>query len=328
MTCPYCGLVFNAQWRGQVYCCRICGKKAAKQRARSKRNPAIQIVCAICHTTALRYQKNGGGRAPKTCGSRECVRQYKIVCRKRWDKLHPEKIASYKIGERGRYIRNPIWEEKRKQWQTRAWIKDVAQTISEIRRRIMIRDSLFRCYRCDRVLSNAERWGKTTSLSGLCKTCESSKAKAWRIAHPSQVKARQEGMSKRMKADARLRIAARIRARTISTIKRQCKSQHCKMKHVDYLGCTKEQARAYIEAQFIKGMTWANYGKAWEIDHVFPCSKYDLTQESERRKAFHYTNLRPLWARANRHKHAKILHKAWQPRLLLCNVIDPRQSIP
>ena len=53
-------------------------------------------------------------------------------------------------------------------------------------------------------------------------------------------------------------------------------------------------------------MTLENYGKTWNIDHVYPCSKFDLTKKEEIAKCFSWKNLRPLRASKNREKHNKI----------------------
>ena len=71
-------------------------------------------------------------------------------------------------------------------------------------------------------------------------------------------------------------------------------------------GCTTEQLRAHLERQFYTRMSWANYGRAWHIDHIVPCSAFDLTNPEQQRQCFHFSNLRPLWARANLRKSDKI----------------------
>ena len=70
-------------------------------------------------------------------------------------------------------------------------------------------------------------------------------------------------------------------------------------------GCSVQELVARIEAQFLPGMTWKNR-REWHIDHVVPCSAFDLTDESQQAVAFHYKNLRPVWALSNQTKHAKI----------------------
>lgn len=67
--------------------------------------------------------------------------------------------------------------------------------------------------------------------------------------------------------------------------------------------CSKLLLIAHIEAQFLPGMSWSNYGrKGWEIDHIKPCASFDLTQHDQVLLCFHYTNLRPLWRADNLRK--------------------------
>lgn len=63
-----------------------------------------------------------------------------------------------------------------------------------------------------------------------------------------------------------------------------------------YLGCSIDFFRGYLEGKFTPAMTWDNYGVIWHIDHILPCSSFDMTKESDREKCFHYTNLQPLLA--------------------------------
>ena len=73
----------------------------------------------------------------------------------------------------------------------------------------------------------------------------------------------------------------------------------------ELVGCTLLELRQHLESQFTIGMSWQNQG-AWHIDHIVPCSSFDLTEPSEQKKCFHYTNLQPLWAHDNLSKGAKL----------------------
>ena len=69
----------------------------------------------------------------------------------------------------------------------------------------------------------------------------------------------------------------------------------------EYLGCTGEFLYNYIQSKMTDGMTFDNI----HIDHIKPCSKFDLTKEEEREKCFHYTNLQPLFVKDNLEKSNK-----------------------
>jgi len=77
------------------------------------------------------------------------------------------------------------------------------------------------------------------------------------------------------------------------------------------IGAPIEVVRAHIEAQFVDGMTWDNWGrgwhgaKEWHLDHIKPLASFDLTDQKQLGEASHYTNLQPLWAVDNLKKGAK-----------------------
>lgn len=74
------------------------------------------------------------------------------------------------------------------------------------------------------------------------------------------------------------------------------------------LGCSLQYFIEHLESLFDTGMSWDNYGyTGWHIDHIMPCSSFDLTNESHRRRCFHFSNLRPLWASDNLSKLDKII---------------------
>ena len=65
-----------------------------------------------------------------------------------------------------------------------------------------------------------------------------------------------------------------------------------------YVCCTYKELLDHLESQFEEGMTWENHGE-WQIDHFKARSRFDPTNEEEKYKCWHYTNLQPMWASEN-----------------------------
>lgn len=68
------------------------------------------------------------------------------------------------------------------------------------------------------------------------------------------------------------------------------------------LGCPLWHLMAHFDFLFKPGMTWANHGPVWHIDHIKPCAKFDLTDPEQQKACFHWTNLQPLFAEENLRK--------------------------
>lgn len=71
-------------------------------------------------------------------------------------------------------------------------------------------------------------------------------------------------------------------------------------KYTAALGYLWSDLRAHIEALFLPGMTWANWGRRrgdWQLDHVVPLSTFHFVSLGDRRfrAAWALTNLEPLW---------------------------------
>ena len=78
-------------------------------------------------------------------------------------------------------------------------------------------------------------------------------------------------------------------------------------KTMEVIGCGMQELLAHLEKQFLPGMGWHNYGRnGWHIDHVIPCAAFDLSQPEHQKKCFHFSNLRPVWARQNESKASRI----------------------
>lgn len=91
----------------------------------------------------------------------------------------------------------------------------------------------------------------------------------------------------------------------IARIARKTKTKKSR-KTNEYLGCTFAEARAHIEKQFKRGMSWNNHGE-WEIHHIIPLAEWDLTDPQQMIRATHFTNLKPLWKAENRSIGARLI---------------------
>ena len=94
-------------------------------------------------------------------------------------------------------------------------------------------------------------------------------------------------------------VRCRNRTADIFRRKNEVKSKRTK----ELLGCSGEDFKAHIEAQFIDGMSWENRDR-WHLDHIVPLSIAESKFEVE--LLCHYTNVRPLWEKENRKKSSKL----------------------
>lgn len=126
---------------------------------------------------------------------------------------------------------------------------------------------------------------------------------AWKKRNPDKVRSSTlDYVKRKYHSDPNYKLAARVRGRIFEILKGKPTK-----KSLELLGCSVEFYKAYLEAKFEPGMTWENNtNDGWHIDHIIPLNSFDLSNEEEIRKAFHYTNTQPLWAKDNIRKHAKL----------------------
>lgn len=73
----------------------------------------------------------------------------------------------------------------------------------------------------------------------------------------------------------------------------------------EIVGCSLEELMSHLETKFTEGMNWDNYGE-WHVDHIRPCSSFNLEDPYEQMTCFHWSNLQPLWAKDNLRKGARL----------------------
>ena len=163
-----------------------------------------------------------------------------------------------------------------------------------------------KCSKCDTTRNTSDFYankGSADGRQGSCKPC-------YVAARNEYSKSNREKVNKyareRKKRDAAYHLVCTVR----SVVNRAISSRGRKFKKrtFELVGCHPKELMAYLEAQFKPGMTWENYGReTWHIDHIRPLAHFDLRKLSEQKKAFHYTNLQPLYAEENMKKGARFV---------------------
>lgn len=107
---------------------------------------------------------------------------------------------------------------------------------------------------------------------------------------------------KRYNTDIQFRMKKILRSRFKSTILEKKKYKSI----LSYIEVPLPYFIKWIEYQFDSNMSWDNQGSYWDIDHVQPCSSFDLTNEDNIKLCYNWKNLRPLEKRENYRKNNKI----------------------
>lgn len=70
---------------------------------------------------------------------------------------------------------------------------------------------------------------------------------------------------------------------------------------MDIIGCSPDFLREWIQYQLApaSGLTMANYGDKWHIDHVVPCALFDFSNNAQHAYCYNWSNLRPYPASDN-----------------------------
>ena len=153
----------------------------------------------------------------------------------------------------------------------------------------------------------------------VCKDCSKKDTEAWREQNPEKFKTHtaryrakpdyreKQNVYKRDKynTDIQNRLAIRLRCRVRDEVKKAASTKRSG-EWKDLLGCSMECFIAWLEFRMDERMTWENYGSYWHLDHVKPCSRFDLTDLDQRAECFHWTNFQPLPGDENLAKFNKV----------------------
>ena len=105
---------------------------------------------------------------------------------------------------------------------------------------------------------------------------------------------KREGFRRKHDLNTRLKLNLRLRIKRALTFNIKSK------RTLQLIGCSIPELKIHLERQFKPGMSWNNYTFfGWHIDHIKPCSSFNLTKYTQQKKCFNYKNLQPLWAIEN-----------------------------
>lgn len=137
----------------------------------------------------------------------------------------------------------------------------------------------------------------------------------------SKIKSTSAYSAKKYKEDSNFKLLTLLRSRVWHAVSKSTGIKKC-AKTIELTGCSIQELKAHLESQFKEGMSWENQGKnGWEIDHIKPCAKFDLTDPEQQKICFHYTNLQPLWSLENKSKGAKYLQNPLSVRENILKII-------
>ena len=126
--------------------------------------------------------------------------------------------------------------------------------------------------------------------------------KRWKRSNPEKAREHRH----RYRKNPRYRSTQALRKAVHRAIK-EGQKRFCSSK---YLGIDLCDAKQYIESMLRPEWTWDNHGKAWQIDHIFPIAKANLSDPVEVIAVSNYRNLRPLSVAENRAKKDKVTAEA------------------
>ena len=137
-----------------------------------------------------------------------------------------------------------------------------------------------------------------------CKVCSSIRRKNYYIDNKDKIIAQTSQYKKnRIDNDVIFKLETRLRNRVYMAFTSQ--SEPKKQRTWKYIGCKPYFFKDWIEFQLYDGMTMNNYGTLWHIDHVIPCSSFDLRDDEEAKKCFNWSNCRPYLCKKNLTKSKK-----------------------
>ena len=160
-----------------------------------------------------------------------------------------------------------------------------------------------------------------TSKKKKCIQCNKQKCKDYKAKNTDHVKQYNKKYKKENRESIRVyerkiaeenivhKVGKNLRCRIWNSIKANGSKKNEKTEKLT--GTTKKELIEWLEFLIKKQgkenqFNMDNYGEVWHIDHVVPCSVFDLADPIEQYKCFNWTNLQPLYKTDNLSKNNNV----------------------
>lgn len=256
-------------------------KKAAQQRA---------------YRASLSPEKLAAAKAREATNAR--ARRQKNPERVRaWDRSRHERDQERRNAiRRVKYAEDEEWREKAK--------ADAARWAAENPERVKANGARRRAEKGPELNQKTKEWYANNREKHAVAR------RKWHVKNRGRVNA---NLRRKMAEDINFRLGVRLRVRLGMALRSQA-SQSRILSAVNDLGCSLDEFREYIAAQFQPGMSWDNWGiDTWHLDHKRPLASFDLTDPEQLRIAIHFSNYQPLWAKDNLRKGARTVEPLPMP---------------
>ena len=161
---------------------------------------------------------------------------------------------------------------------------------------------------------------------GKCNECEKKRGREynhehpeirqkWTDDHPERHRELKANWYQRNKPHIRAKYTSRYNSDEQFKISRLLKSQILSKIHKlksteEYTGTDIESVACWFQYNFTPEMTWDNHGTEWDIDHVIPVTRWDLSNPEQVDLCFNWKNLSPLNSKYNRHDKSNTIDMA------------------
>lgn len=160
------------------------------------------------------------------------------------------------------------------------------------------------CKRCNEVklLSEFLFRKDRNKYINFCKKCELIRINIYRRENVAYKQRYNKYRQDRRLNDIQFAIMDRLRARVRKMLNANDASKY--FSTIDLLGCSMDEFKEHLISKFYGEMSWKD--KNFVLDHIVPCSWFDLSNPIHQKICFNYKNIQPLTEYDNSKKSDKI----------------------